>query len=249
MDDIKIKVLYKALKVLDCFDKEHGEYGVTELASLCNTPKSTMYNILVTFEKCGYFMRTPSNRYCLSTKFLRLSNVFYHANDIRSLIRPMMQSLCEQFHLIIYLGIPYSTSVLYLEGIFPTEATYTNMTVGKQEPMHSTGLGKVMLAYMGGDVLQMLEKESLRAYTENTITDINKLREELEIIKKRSYAIDNMENIMGICCVAVPLFDSSGELVGAISISGSHLQVTAERIPTLGQALLATSRHFSELYR
>ena len=112
---------------------------------------------------------------------------------------------------------------------------YSN--AGKTLPMHCTGCGKAMLAYLPEDeLLHVLEISPLVRFTPNTITDRDQLFRELEAIRKRGYAIDIEEESPGVKCVGLPIRDNDGYPVGAISISGTIMSMRDEILDNYARA-------------
>lgn len=91
-------------------------------------------------------------------------------------------------------------------------------------PIHASGSGKCWLAYMPEDeVAAIIKRNGLPKYTENTITNEEELRRELALVRERGYALDNAEGVEDVHCVAVPLLNSRGEIIAAMSLTG-HTQ-------------------------
>ena len=122
--------------------------------------------------------------------------------------------------------------------------------VGLTEPLHSTALGKVMLAY--GKETEQLASLGLERRTANIITDTEELRAELEEIRWQGFAVDGVENEEDVRCVAAPVFDHKGEVVGSISVSGPKYRIPLDRVEELGietrEAALTVSRRIGYRY-
>jgi len=86
------------------------------------------------------------------------------------------------------------------------------------------------MAYYSENRIMEIMSQGLKKITNNTITDKDKLIEELKRILSRGYSIDNMENEFGIKCVGKPIFDREGQIVAALSISGPSLRFTNHNI-------------------
>jgi len=94
------------------------------------------------------------------------------------------------------------------------------LRVGHQAQLHATALGKVILAYLPDDKLQeILRGARFPKLTENTITDPEKLRQRLSVIRQNGFAVDDQEAVEGAKCIAAPVRDHTGQVVAAISIS------------------------------
>jgi DNA-binding IclR family transcriptional regulator len=103
--------------------------------------------------------------------------------------------------------------------------------VGSRLPAYATAAGKVHMAYMSEEELDnLLPTEELKAYTEYTITDRGKLKENLKEVTEKGYALDNEELDLGVRCVAAPIRDYTRRIIGSLSISGPSIRFTDERI-------------------
>jgi IclR family KDG regulon transcriptional repressor len=95
-------------------------------------------------------------------------------------------------------------------------------------------------------VLEIIDRKGLPKHTDFTITDRDVFLKELEKVKQKGYALDLEENEYGIRCIAVPIFDYSGNVVAAISISGPTIRMTDERIEKLQEHIQYIGRQISK---
>lgn len=239
----------KTMKILSCFTEDKMEWGVSELSRHLDIPKSTLFSILSTLEK-GLFLEKncDTGRYRLGLRVFQLGYVVQRGMEIRDLVRPYLEDLEERTLEIVYLAMPSNGEVLYLDSIYPNKRVVGVSTAGRVAPMHCTGLGKAMLAGMSdAEVARIAQVKGLRRFTDNTITTLEGLLNELKVVRQRGYAIDDREHDPNIKCVAVPLRDKEGKVVAAISVSGPALRFTDERIAFYAELLAATvsdiSRH------
>ncbi|NMD38155.1 MAG: IclR family transcriptional regulator, partial [Christensenellaceae bacterium] len=185
--------------------------------------------------------------YHLGPKVLEFSNHFYQNNDIRKIIRPAAEELAEEFGETIYIAKLFDSHVIYIDAIYPKSNMGGRNVIGIQADTYCTGVGKSLLAYQDQNIIDDIIKKGLKPYTKNTITNSEVLNEELEEIRKRGYAIDNMEHEHGIKCVAVPLFNVTGEVVAAMSISGPSLRFGDKEIEKFTKTLVEISKKYSSL--
>ena len=140
--------------------------------------------------------------------------------------RPVLEELQTKTSEIIYLTTHINGRVLYLEAMYPSIRNINYSVIGKTLPMYCTGCGKAMLAYLPSEEIeQIYDTWPLQKFTPNTITTHDELSEELKRIRNHGYSIDVEEESIGVKCVAVPIRDSTGYPVGAISISGSLMSM------------------------
>lgn len=227
----------KALRVLNCFTPSQGYLTLAHISKELDLPKSTVLNLIRTLEHWGYLMRASGQSYQLGYKVLELGYCMQANLPIVQYALPFMEKLQIQTGEIIYLTSHINGRVLYLEGLYPSIRVGNYSNAGKTLPMHCTGCGKAMLAYLPEEDLEwVLHTHPLTRFTPNTITDRDKLLQELAGIRKRGYAIDVEEESPGVKCVGMPIRDSDGYPVGALSISGTIMSMRDELLDNYAKA-------------
>lgn len=247
-ENVKVKSLKKALDILNCFSTQKPELGITEISEQLNLYKSNVHNIIQTFEQCGYVEKNPeNNKYHLGMKILELSYIINSNLGIHKIFYPYMSSLSNELNEVLYFAVPQGNRILYLEGTYPTASYSARSMVGETAEMYCTSLGKAILAFLHPDQQEkVIYSQSMKAFTRNTIVDFNKLQEELSLVKKRGYSLDNMEHELGIRCIGVPVYRRDGSLIGAISISGPSPRITDDVIETYADKLKICSEEISK---
>ena len=135
-----------------------------------------------------------------------------------------------------HLAIQAQRQALYIDQVESTAALRVESEIGTLSPLHCTALGKVMLAF--GECRM---PDEFRSFTHRTVTDPSTLQAQLAQTAKRGFAIDDEEYNYGVRCVAAPVYDHRGVLVGAIGISGPAGRVTLERIDEFGTVVRETA--------
>jgi DNA-binding IclR family transcriptional regulator len=239
----KVKSLYKAIKLLDYFDNNHPERGVSELSELSGLLKSSIYNILSTYETCGILEKNPqTSQYRLGLKILALSNVISRDDVITEIIRPYMEELSEGIGETVFFATPYGNSIIYREATFPNHSMSIWAIKGVVAPMYCTALGKAILSCMDDECTERILSDTMKPFTPYTITDKQTFREEIKKIREQDYSVDNMEHEYGIKCVSVPIKNGNDHLIGAISISGPSLRFSDDKILEYAQLLKDRAR-------
>ncbi len=241
----KVKSLVKAVNVLECFSVQNPELGITEIATMLDTQKSTVHNILTTFQKLGYISQNPDNgKYSLGIKLLQFSYIINSHIGIRKFLFPYMRKLFEESGETTYMGIPRECEVIYIECLAANGMAASRSIQGEHAPMSCTAIGKAMLAYMP----EMFNKAcaDLKKFTDTTITTPDALRENLALTRERGYSVDDMEHEYGIVCVGFPVFGLNGKVIAALSVSGPSLRFDSERlvkVGEMGKRILAEAQH------
>lgn len=227
--EVKVKSLEKALEVLNCF-VEKQPLGVTEISEKLGLYKSNVHNILITFAAMDYLGQDEeTGKFSLGPAIYGLTRAVGDSYNIAKIILPYMQKISQEVHELVYLAVPCKDEVVYLEAVYPERNFFASPSVqGEHCKMYCTGVGKAMLSRMPEEDMEECIKGELEKYTDYTITDKEKLREEIRISRERGYAFDNMEISYGIKCVAVPIVNKNGTVMAALSISTPSLRMDDE---------------------
>lgn len=237
-----MKSLLKAMTLLEMFTQPPHEYGVSELARKFNYPKSTVHNIFSTLQMCGLLKYDEATqKYRLGNMAAELGNSFRKTNSMLSIMRPILTQLAAEISETVYLGTLSDDMVLYLD-VANSPFNARSDILGLTAPLHCTGIGKALLSSMDHDAVERVLSKPMAAFTPDTITTADELRKELAVIRKNGYAVDNMEHEFGVKCVAVPLLSETGQLKGAISISGPSLRFPEATIVKYSELLKEVAR-------
>lgn len=243
--NVKVSSLFKALLLLDYFkESEKSSLSATELANYSGLLITSVHNIMSTFMEYGLIQKNPSNhKYSIGKKFAEFSNIYLTQNTAQKSLSKIINSLADETGETILLAVPSGTEVLYLDSASPKNSlTPGNRLFGVTAPMYCTSLGKALLAVSEPDILEQALSEKKIRFTQNTITDRKKLEEELAEIRRRGYAVDNMEHEYGVTCVGIAL--KVEEQLYGLSISGPSLRFPKEKIELYALKLLTVKQSF-----
>ncbi len=242
-----VKSVSRALDIITLVSMKKEGLGVTEIANQMDINKSSVYRILTTLAQYGYIEQdADSGRYRLGYTFLDISSKLLDSIDIRTEAKPYLQELGKVTDEVIHLVVHDHDEVVYIEKFEGTETLRMHSKVGRRAPMHCTGVGKAILAYLPTITTEeIIERKGLPVHTKYTITDRDNFLSELEAVKQRGYALDLQENEVGITCIAVPIFDHAGNAVAALSVSGPTIRMTDERMEELKPYVLETGLNIS----
>ena len=246
---IKIKSLYKAMRVLECFNDKQL-LSITEISEKLGMYKSNVFDILSTLSAMNYVTKNEdSSKYSLGPSLARLGRAAAASNNLQNIAAPIVNGLVSQTGETVYLTIPLGYQVFYLNAAYCSPATAGEdigmMMVNTSEPMHLTSSGKAMLAQMPDSFVNDYLSLPLCRETEYSIVDPTQFREELELIRSRGYAIDEQENTIGLRCVGVAIMRNAREVVGGISLSGSISHLTKDKIEPYAKLLKTAAAQIS----
>ena len=243
------KTLTRSLKMLEIVAlHSQGPMRLAEVVQASGSPKTTCHRLLGVLCANGLLRMDREGRYAPGPLLLSMGMNFLRQTDVRTMALPAMQELTDSTRETCHLGLMHFPWVVYLEKVESPHAVRMHSQVGAMNPLHSTGLGKALLAFAPPDLIDQVCSGPLPAITEHTITDGQALRVELECIRNQGFAIDDLENEAGIRCVGAPILGHEGQSIAAISIAGPETRLTpkvakelAPRVSIVAQNLSAQS--------
>lgn len=225
----------RALDLLEHLARSSGWVGVSELSQATGQPVGTIHRLLMTLVARHYVVRdSRSRRYALGPAFRWLAGADLQTPDWETLASPLLRELVEISGETANLAVLEGNRAVYVAQAQPMRMVRMFTELGNRVPLHCTGCGKILLAHQPDSVIaSIIAQTGLPGYTETTITDAGQLQQELELIRQQGYTIDNGEQEEGVRCLAVPVYDTKGKVVAAMSISGPSSRLDSRRIPAL----------------
>jgi DNA-binding IclR family transcriptional regulator len=223
----------RVVHVIDLLARR-GPLGVRAVAQQLGLPLGSAHRILTDLGAESIVERTATGEWELSYRLLEIVGVQLERVQLPRLARPILEQLASETRETTFLAVPSRDEIVYLDKVQTDMQLQLNVELGTRRPMHCTGLGKAILAFLPqAQQEQVLAGSPLRGYTPSTITDPIILRLELERTRERGYAIDREEIILGVHCIAVPILNFAGQPVGAISVAGTTPKTEGERLDAL----------------
>jgi len=190
--------------------------GVSELADHTGLPRSTVHNYLSTLEQEEYVVNNDG-QYEVGIRFLELGAYARNRRQIYGIAKPEVSRLAEETGELANLLIEEHGRGTYLQRVRGEEAVQVEAHVGTRVSLHSTALGKSILAHLPESrVEEIIEIHGLEPTTPKTVTD-------------RGYAVDDEERLEGLRCVAAPILSNENRVLGAVSVSGPSHRIRDDR--------------------
>jgi IclR family KDG regulon transcriptional repressor len=243
----KIGSIQRAFDILDLFSSQSAELGTSEIARALGLHKSTTASLVYTLEANGFLSQNPETRkYRLGLKLVERAFAMLDQVEVRQVAYPCLRELRDRWNETVNLAIMDGSDIVYVERMLGTKALGMRSEVGRRAPAHSTALGKAILAcFPLARVQAFISQYGLPVMTPQTITDPDKFLAELEKTRDQGYAVDDEENEVGGRCVAVSVFDHTGQPVAAVSVSAPTARLTIAEIPQAGAMVRETAKTIS----
>jgi IclR family KDG regulon transcriptional repressor len=237
----------RALNILEAAANRSDGLTNSEISHKLGIPKSSASYILRTLDRRGYLRRDPeTGRYRLGLKVLSLGGDARANLDLAELALPFMRALSERIHLTIHLAVLDQGEAVYIEKVEAPGFFKVNTWVGRRMFLHSTSVGKCLLAWLPkAEAEGLLRQQGMKKRTPKTISSVSKLLLDLERVREQGHSLDDEENSLGARCVGAPIFDASGTVTAALGASGTLTQMGEENMEKIVDALKETARRIS----
>lgn len=238
VEKYSVPSLARAFEILDMLAMSSVGLNKMDIARSVRIPYSTAFNLLNTMEAHGYVRKEEaSGKYFIGLKLLSLGSIPVRDVGLRDTAAPVLEDLVKQLDLTAHLAILDRGEAVYIDKKEPSGFLKINSWIGKRNYVHTSAVGKALIAYRSAAEVEELWKTGLPKRTSQTITSLRKFKSELAEVVQRGYAVDLEEDEVGGRCLAAPVFDATGGVIAAIGISGIASQAPDERLPTLGEIL------------
>jgi DNA-binding IclR family transcriptional regulator len=229
----RVKAVERALDLLLVFAEDAPEMGVTELSRRLRLPKGTVHRLLGGLVSRGLVTRDPDGRrYRLGPTAFRLGSAFLRSLDVRQAALPVMQELARKTGETVNLNVVQGIHRVCIEKVDSVQDVRHFVELGRPLPMFAGASGKVLLAHLNREAAEAVLK-SVRALTPYTVTDVRRLRAELERIRRQGFAVSHNERVDGASAVSAPVRDAQGGVVAGLTVSGPSYRLTPARVREL----------------
>lgn len=244
------------LKDIDILEGLVGFPNGATLSAVCDVThlnKSTALRLLKALTNRGYVIRDDNTKtYKLSYKILSLFSAVLDSIEIKKIARNSLKEISNLTRETVHLLCKEGNEAIYIDKIDTPNTVGLKSQIGRRIPLYCTSGGKVLLAYSPlAYRMQFLEDVPLVKFTDNTISEKEKLVEELEKVRTLGFAIDNEEHHDNITCVAVPIFNVDGSVDFSISIAAPtyrfSLSLAESFVPAMKKCAKSISKNLSML--
>lgn len=242
-----VQSIERAFSILDQIAQHEG-ISLADLSKKVGLHNSTVFHLVRTMVGLGLARQAKdTKRYHLGRTIFRLAARSFSEVELVGIATPFLESLAAQTGESSHFAIRADSGVVIVARVAGTGAFQLVERTGGVRPAHCTALGKVLLAALPEDQLEkILASMELRAFTPKTLTDVDMLREEIHRTRETGVGYDDAELNMEVRCVAAPVHDFRGQIVGAIGISGPVWRLTLPRLQTVADQVKRTAAEMSE---
>ena len=239
--------LAHGLEILFLYDTSASLLTVSEISKQLKYSQSKTYRLIRTLVKYGLVQENPGTaQYCLGLNALRIGLLAQQNLDLAVIARPFMKKLSLLSKETVLLTVVNRTRGMCLEKVESDEPIRLSFTPGTNLPLHCGASSKILMAYLPETEWdKIIDKEGLKRYTPNTITQVHELKAHLRDIRKKGYAFSDRELDRNARAVGAPVFDSGGRLVAGLSIAGPVYRISKKRAGELSRLVIEYAQKIS----
>lgn len=223
--------------------------GIThgELSRISGIPKGSLSPLLSNLVDRDYLIfDASSKRYVLGPKLMALSSRYLSTYHLVRISRPIMQDLVGEINEDAELAVMKDSEILFLYGVDSSRPLRHVIAVGDRAPAYPIAAGKAILAYLpDGEIADYLSTVTLTPFTENTITDPDALRHELQKVRSEGVASGYGEYYEDINSIAAPIFNMYGRVAGSLVVPLLSIRLDPERYRFIDTRLRSAAARIS----
>lgn len=215
----------RILDILELISKTDKPLSANDIAKQLNLPIASVYRLFRLLHNKQYIVSDSANKnkYVPGFKILELAHNINNVTDITMLARPSMRSIAEKTGQACMLIVIHGDGIMVIDQILPLKPVSILSAVREKLSINVNPGGKVLTAFMPADEQNAFLKKAWRfvpSNTTNTITNLQRFKQEIMLVKERKYATDSEEYAIGIGGLSVPIFNFSGKVICALGITG-----------------------------
>jgi DNA-binding IclR family transcriptional regulator len=242
----RVGVITKVFRILEAIQGSSSGLTLKPICDATGVHKSTAHRFLKHLERDGYLLRTENGAYLIGPKFSRLGAQANHRATLQAVARPILWEMWKSTSETVNLGALDQGTVLYIEVIESPHEFRLSSRIGTRRSLHATALGKALAAFLAEEHRErVLATIQFQPLTPKTIMNLVQFRQELEIIRKQGYAVDDEETTLGARCVSAPILGADREAIAALSVSGPVTRMSPGHVPALARAVITAARAIS----
>ena len=217
----RVQALERALDILDCFNFQHRELSLSDVAYRTGLNKTTVKRLIANLATRGYLQQDPQTRkYQLGMRLFELGGVVFSSFSLPRAAAYPMTELQNKTGATVLLGVKMEDQLVYVDKREGDGIIRISSDIGWRRPLHYGMLGMVLMASLEQkEVLQILKTYPLEAHTPFSITDADAFSLRLEEIRVQGYAVEKEEAVEGLIGIAAPIKDYSRQVVAALGVA------------------------------
>ena len=229
-----VESVERGLNVFSFIVNSKKAVGITQISKALHLSIGSVQRVTYTLQKLGYLRKDEDiQKYSIGNNGLVLGLGIVKGLDLKRIAYPYLKELSAEINETVNLAVLDGIQIVYIDRVKTGQIININLNIGSKLPVYCTSMGKSLLAFLPNDeLLELLNKITLRPITPHTITTKARLLKELEKVKERGFSVNDKELDIGLRSVAAPVRNEYGTVVAAVNIAVPASRVTFEELRT-----------------
>lgn len=242
-----VQSLGRAFSILEEVARHREGIGLAELSKLVGLHNSTTFHLAKTLVSLGYLRQEKDNkRYRVGRPLFALAASALDEIEMVNVATPVLEDLSRETGESGHFAVRMGDAVVVIARTSGPGAFQLTDRVGVVRPAHCTALGKIILASLRPEQLKrFIDRAELKPSTPKSITDAGVLTREIAEVQRTGVAFDDGEFNPEVRCVAVPVTDFTGKVIGALGISGPIWRLSNQALHASAQVVQAAANRLS----
>lgn len=224
----RLQTTANSLEVIEALHELDGA-RIEELADYLEMANSTVHGHLSTLREYGYVVN-EGGEYQIGLKFLELGEYTKQRKEANRMAEQLVEELAEETGELAQFLVEEQGVGIFLHKAEGKHGVRTVTQIGRRHPLHQLAAGKAILSqFPTSRIEEILERRGVSASTDQTITDRDTLKAELETVRERGYAVNDEEFMTGVRAIGVPVTLASGQVAGAFGLAGPAHRMSGQR--------------------
>lgn len=221
----------RGLKVIEAFEEAQPKMSIADIARSTGLDRATARRCLLTLSELGY-ADYDGKFFSLTPKILRLGHAYLSATPLTRIVQPFLDQLSDQVGQSASVSVLDGTEIVYVARASQKRVMSINLMPGSRLPAYCASMGRVLLAALSEEEARaVLARSTLKSFTAHTLTEPDALIAEFSHVRAQGYAVIDQELEVGLCSIAVPLFNGRGRVVAALNIGAPAASGPADTLP------------------
>ena len=229
-----VESVERGLNVFSFIVNSKKAVGITQISKALHLSIGSVQRVTYTLQKLGYLRKDEDiQKYSIGNNGLVLGLGIVKGLDLKRIAYPYLKELSAEINETVNLAVLDGIQIVYIDRVKTGQIININLNIGSKLPVYCTSMGKSLLAFLPNDeLLELLNKITLKPITPHTITNKARLLKELEKVKERGFSVNDKELDIGLRSVAAPVRNEYGTVVAAVNIAVPSSRVTFEELRT-----------------
>jgi IclR family pca regulon transcriptional regulator len=214
-----VTALARGLAVMLALSEKRRRISIAQVSHVTGIPRAAARRSLYTLTRLGFTAMDESRHFYLRPRVLSLSHSYLSASPLAVLAQPVLDRLGDSLGQGCSIAVLDGDEIVYLARSVSSRVISPSLNVGRRLPAYCTSIGRVLLAYLPEDELDVyLKTTRFCRYTEHTVTDPAQLRVLLQEVRENGFAFSKEQIEPRLCSIAVPVRDAAGQYVSGINL-------------------------------